>query len=712
MSPDIDSAQLARPHVRFSVGWLGFLFLVTATAIYFPALRGGILWDDPAHITSPALQSWSGLSQIWFKLGATQQYYPVLETAFWVEHRLWGDHVLGYHLVNIVFHATSALLFACVLRRIRDEEAEFSVGEFLAGGLFLVHPICVETVAWISEQKNTLSTVFYLLSALAYLRFDRARALRKDDSGQAGGRLSVWPWYGVALGFFVLALMSKSVTATLPAALLVVQWYRYGRIRWRRDVAPLSLWVAIGAAAGLFTAWVEKHYIGAQGSAYELTMLARTFLAGRIVWFYFGKLIWPAKLIFIYPHWDVRTSLAWSIGLIGVCAVTVVLWSLRRRARAPLAVWLLFVGTLFPALGFFNVYPFIFSYVADHWQYLACLAPLALAGEGLARLGFLIKNTSADARSGMMLTTLVSGPLVLALGVKTFFQAGTYRDAEHLYRVTINQNPACWMAHNNLGLVLLDRGAVNEAEEHFRAAIALRPTYSDAHNNLGNAFVRQSGQLEQAAKEYAMASQLEPRDGEIHFNLGNALAGLDRVAEAVHELELAVSLLPGRAEMHASLGLAFVQAGRLADAERELRIALELDPNSPVAHYNLARLLREPNQQEEAFAHYRAALRLTPKLAPVWNSYGAALLRAHQLDGASEAFREAVRLDPKNARFHNNLGIALRDAGQLDAAAQEFRRSLSLDPSFGDAHYNLGLTFEKAGRTQEADTEFQRSGRN
>ncbi|HEY9153680.1 MAG TPA: tetratricopeptide repeat protein [Opitutaceae bacterium] len=708
MSPGIESVSTGSSRFRVSAVQLGWVFFGVALAIYFPALGGGILWDDPAHITAPALQSWSGLGRIWFKLGATQQYYPILETAFWIEHRLWGDHVLGYHLVNVCFHTLSAVLFACVIRRIKGQARGFSLGEIFAAAVFLVHPVCVETVAWISEQKNTLSTVFYLLSALSFLRFDRMREDNVANSQDESSRTV--RWYVLALVFFVLALTSKSVTATLPAALLVVQWYRYGKVRWRQDVLPLSVWFVIGASGGLFTAWVEKHYIGAEGTAYALSLSDRAFLAGRVIWFYFGKLVWPAKLIFIYPHWEVRTSLAWSTGLIAALGMTIALWSMRARRRGPLAVWLLFVGTLFPALGFVNVYPFVFSYVADHWQYLACLAPLALFGEFLGELGSSALGTSDRRR--WALRAAVGAPILLLLAAKTMYQATNYTDAERLYRVTIAQNPQCWMAYNNLGLALLDRGDITHAETCFRVAISLRPEYSDAHNNLGNALVREPGKLAEAAAEYATAAAIEPRDGELHFNLGNALAGLDRLPEALRELSWAAAILPQRADMHAGLGLALVQAGQLADAESELRLALKLNPNLSVAHYNLARLLHDPSQREEAFAHYRAALKLTPKLAPLWNSYGGALLREGQVEEAVKAYREAVQLEPKNARFHNNFAIALRERGELDEAERESRASLTLDPSFSDAHYNLGIVLEKTNRIQEAETEFQRSGRN
>ena len=246
----------------------------------------------------------------------------------------------------------------------------------MAGLLFALHPVCVESVAWISEQKNTLSTVFYLLAALGYFRYVDARA---DGQRSAGTYLLATAW-------FILALLSKSVTATLPAALLVVVWWRQESLSWRRDIQPLLPWLALGAAGGAFTAWVERRFIGAQGPEFDLSTAQRCIIAGRAVWFYLGKLVWPVHLNFIYPRWEpsslTRAECLYPAGAIALLAV---LWRLRTRARAPLAAMLLFVGSLFPVLGFLNVYAFVFSFVADHFQYLASLSIFALAAAGWGR---------------------------------------------------------------------------------------------------------------------------------------------------------------------------------------------------------------------------------------------------------------------------------------------------------------------------------------
>ena len=216
-SPNSNSQaiQLSDPVLR------GMIFCATLAA-YFPALRGGLLWDDSSHLTKPGLQSFHGLSRIWFELGATQQYYPLLHSAFWLEHRMWGDAVAGYHLTNVALHALSACLAVAIMKRLSLS------GAWLAGFVFALHPVNVESVAWISEQKSTLSGVFYLAALLAYLHF----YLQPDQNRRKSK-------YLLATGLFVLALLSKTVTATLPAVLLVIFWWRHGRLEWKRDVRPL-----------------------------------------------------------------------------------------------------------------------------------------------------------------------------------------------------------------------------------------------------------------------------------------------------------------------------------------------------------------------------------------------------------------------------------------------------------------------------------------
>ena len=742
------------------------LFGITLLA-YYPALNGGLLWDDDYHVTAPALQSWSGLWQIWFKLGATQQYYPVLHSAFWLEHRLWGESVLGYHLLNVGLHAAAACLFALTLARLRPVPGRRRGTEWLAAAVFALHPVCVESVAWISEQKNTLSLVFYLLAALAYLGFDRDRRR---------------VWYALALGLFALALLTKSVTATLPAALLLMIAWRRGREEWRRDVFPLVPWFVVGIGSGLFTAWVERNLIGAQGADYNLNFVERGLLAGRVVWFYVGKLAWPSNLIFIYPRWHVETTWPWILSSFALVAGLVALWRLRRWSRAPLLAVLFFVGSLFPVLGFFNVYPFIFSYVADHWQYLPCLGVIALTTEGASGLAFAaIERLEARRQvvAGYGCGVAATAALALLFGL-TWRQCGTYRDVTTLYTATLARNPASWLAHTNLGLALVAAGSPAEGIAHFEQAIRLNPDSADAHNNLGNALAKIPGRQAEAIAELELALRLQPDFPHAHLNLGWALANTpDRLAEgiehltiglrrdpdnpalaeahndlgfalaklpdrpsaAIAEYETALRLRPDYTEARINLGIALAGIGRAADAAAEFervlklepenetahnnlanvlvglgrlpeaighyRAALQKNPASVEAHYNLGRTLRASGDDPGAIAQYREALRLAPRAAEIWNSLGSALYRQEQFAEAAAAYQQTVLLQPESAQGHNNFGVALTGAGRLDPAITELRAAVRLAPGYAEAHYNLAVALQQAGRLAEAAAEYK-----
>jgi protein O-mannosyl-transferase len=633
--------------VRPTASWPIYAAIFPAVLLaYWPALRGGLVWDDPAHITAPALQSWHGLWRIWFSLGATQQYYPLLHSAFWIEHRLWGDAVLGYHLANLGQHALAAGLVVAIVRRLELP------GAWLAGMVFALHPVCVEAVAWISEQKSTLSAVFYLASALVYLSFDRTR------------RRSTYLW---ALGLFMLALLTKTVTATLPMALLVIFWWQRGRLDWRRDVRPLVPWIALGAAAGLFTAWVERTLVGAQGIAYALTFAQRILLAGRVIWFYAAKLVWPSNLIFSYPRWKLDPTAPWQYPYpVGVLAIALGLCLLARRHRGPLAAFLLFAGTLFPVLGFFNIYPFLFSYVADHFQYLASLALIVPLSSLLI---------SFVTRLGRPADIVLPAVLLAILATLTWRQTGIYRNAETLYRSTILRNPASWLAHNNLGVALLEKpGHLAEAKTEYQAALALNPDDAEAHNNLGNALARMPGRLPEAIREFDVAIRLEPRLAQAHQNLGNALArNPKRIADSIAQFEMALQLKPDDPQIHNDLGVTMLaSSGRISDAITQFHDAVQLSPGDSQFRMNLANALSQiPARRSEAVAQFHAILRSQPNNSQAHNGLAITLTQMPgRLPEAIAEFQAALRIDPNFAEAHNNLGRAQARANLEAACAQ------------------------------------------
>jgi tetratricopeptide (TPR) repeat protein len=448
-------------------------------------------------------------------------------------------------------------------------------GAWLAGFLFALHPVTVESVAWISEQKNTLSLVFYLLATLAWLRFDERRRARD---------------YAAALALFLLALCTKTVTATLPGALLVIVWWRRGTLSWRRDVAPLLPWFVLAIIAGLTTAWVERHFIGAAGAEFELGALQRLLLAGRAICHYVATLFWPASLAFTYPRWTIDAHAAPAYAYpVAVAALGAALWRVRAWSRAPLAAFLIFTGSLVPVLGFLNVYPFRYSFVADHFQYHASIALVILVAAGITS-AFERASSPAQRRAG----TLAVALLVVTLGALTWRQASTYGDAETLYRATIARNPGSWMAHHNLGRLLSRKpGGLDDAIAQFEAVLRLKPDHARAQYSLGVALQR-VGRAAEAVPHFEAAIRLEPDNfvlvSNSHYLLGEILTHTPgRLDEAIAHLEEAIRRRPLIAETHERLGEALLAAGRKDAARRELLEALRLQPDYAAARENLAR---------------------------------------------------------------------------------------------------------------------------
>jgi protein O-mannosyl-transferase len=650
---------------------LTVLLYATTFIAYWPALHGGLIWDDNAHVTRPELQSLKGLGRIWFEVGATQQYYPLLHSAFWVQHRLWGDNVSGYHALNVVLHATAACLFALIL-------SELSInGAWIGAFIFALHPLSVESVAWISEQKNTLSAVFYLSAMLLYLRHDE----RTQD-----GSTQFTPAYFVSLACFVAAVLTKSVTATLPAALLVILWWKRGKLSWNRDVLPLVPWFAIGIGGGLVTAWVERRFLGASGNDFSFSAVQRSLIAGRAVCFYLSKLLWPRDLMFIYPRWNVEGSIRWQyLFPAGVIVLVVAAWLIRSKSRAPLAAVLFFVGSLFPALGFVNVYPFIFSFVADHFQYLASLGIIALAAA-----------FCQDKRRNALAIVAVG-----ILGTLTWLECAKYRDAETLYRTTILQNPNCWMCYNNLGAIFLHERRMPEAMQQFEEAIRIRPQSADALGNLGNVLVA-LGRPQEAMPYFQKAFQSTSDYGEAKLRFGSALLEMNRVDEAISDIKEGARLKPNNAAAHSLLGAALRRSGQLPAAKAEFQEAIRLEPESAPLYRELGETLEEWGETDQAISQFETALRVDPQYADVHQHLGELYAAKGRPVDAAVHYKEALRLKPDQPVVHNDFAVVLMGLKKPQEAEAHLLEAIRLKPDYADAHYNFGLVLI-AARRRHAD---------
>lgn len=663
----------------------GLLLAGLLLFVYFPALTGAFVYDDAHHITRPELRSLAGLARIWTEPSATAQYYPVSHSLFWLQHQLWGDSVVWYHLTNLALHAGAAFLLWIVLRRLGVPGARW------AAVVFALHPLCVESVAWISEQKNTLSTVFYLGAALFYLRFDERR-------GRA--------FYAAAFLLFVLALLSKSVTATLPAALLVIFWWKRGGLSWRRDGLPLLPWLLLGATGGLWTAWLEKNFIGAQGAGFALGFVDRTLIAGRVIWFYVGQALWPLDLCFNYPRWNVTTAEVWQFAfpLAAILTIAGLAW-FARRWRGPLAVALLFVGGLFPVLGFFNVYPFRYSYVADHFVYLP-LMPLLAALTAAAAL--LVRRLPPRY---LPLSISIASLLIAGLAALSFRQSQKYCTPETLYRSILTENPQSALAHYNLGTILAQRpGQEAQAIARYRAAIASNPGYAEAHNNLGLLLQAQPDGRTEAMVEFSAALQAQPNLAEAHYNLALALmAEPARRPEAIAHLQEAVRFRPRFAEAYYQLGVIYQRSRQNQEALEAYDRALQIRPENPQTHYAEGTVLAQmPARHDEAASHFREAIRLDPRLAEAYHRLGKIFEEQGRGEEAQAAYGKAVQLKPGLVEARYDFGGLLAERAQLPEAAVQLAEAVRLAPDFAEAHYRLGVVLARIpGRVNEAAAEYQ-----
>jgi tetratricopeptide (TPR) repeat protein len=624
-----------------------FGLLIAALALYRPALEGDFVWDDDANVTSNALlRGEDQLRRIWS--GAEgYQYYPLTFTSYWLQRELLDLEARTCHLVNIALHGLNAGLLFLLLRELGLR------GALLAAAFFAVHPVCVESVAWITERKNVLAGFFFLLSLIGFVRYDRSTSRA---------------WYAVSLIAFALSALSKTHAVMLPALLALLLWWR--RSWSSRKLLGLLPFFALALALALVTIRFEQAHVlrDSAGAEWRSSLFAKLAVAGWIVWFYAWKVVFPHPLVFIYPRWDVAAAglLAW-LPSAALCALAAVL--LARRSgpgRHALFVLCAFVVALSPVLGFIDVYFMRYAYVQDHFQYFACMA--LIAGLVCGAAGVLKTDQAGRIGLGLALAVLA---LLCAL---TWRQQRDYRDLETLWTRTIEKNPRAWMALTNLGILRSDEGDLEGAIALHRRALAAGGSYAEPHNNLAFALEAQ-GALEESLEHYRRAIAIEPFDPVSHFNCGNVLVRLGRPDEAVAAYRRALEL--NRAYPHAltNLGTALAQLGQIEAAVEQWRACLQLEPTFSDAYRNLNDFLRGLPAPEQAVVEAERLCRATPRENPaLLNLLASAYLAAGRRSDASEAIGRALRCIEGVEGPESIRGSWLAEQTRSRAAALERQR--------------------------------------
>ena len=637
------------------------LSLAAATIMaYRPAWNGGFLWDDDAYITNnELLTAPNGLRRIWLSFDSPSQYFPLTYTSFRIERALWGLNPSGYHWTNIFLHVANALLVWRLLARLKLP------GAWLAAAIFALHPVQVESVAWITERKNVLMGFFFLLTLFAWIAFT-------DESTRRP-----WRFYVLAMILYALALSAKTTACTLPAALLLILWLQKKPIGKRRLIQILPFLI-LGFSMGLVAVWWERYHQGTHGPLFALSSLERTLVASHAVWFYLGKLLCPSNLIFIYPKWTIAATRAldYTWLLAGVALCFAIYLARRYLGRGVEVAAVFFVATLSPVLGFIMLYTFRYTFVADHYQYLACIAPIALFSAGTANLA----GVFTRARPFILSAAACAAAVLWAL---TWRQSAMYGDIEALWRTTLAKNPNCWMAHNNLGIVLFQKGEIDEAVSHYRITLNLQPDFWDADYNLGTALLKK-GEIDEAIAYCTRAVTIAPNDPDAQVALGNSLAQKERVDDAIAHYKKALAIRPDYFIAHYALGHIFLEKGEIDAAVFHSRAAVSIQPQNTDAHTNLAVAFDEKGQIAEAIKQYEQALEISPQSVAAANNL--AWLLATNPDASIRHRDRALELATRanqlsgggNATVLRTLAAAYANAGQFNRAVEVGQLALSL----------------------------------
>ncbi len=573
--------------------WLAIILMVFVS--YSRAIGNGEVWDDSVYLTAWNFTDIDGLKRIWLEPTSTRHpYYPMTRTLFWLEHQISGRDLRVHHFVNILLHTLSSLLIWRILLRFDIKAA------WISAAAFAVHPICVQSVAWIAERKNVLSVFFYLASLFAFLCYEPIRPTVRGGSRK---------FYLLSVLLFLFSVLSKTAFCTLGPALLLFFWWIQGAINKRTVLLSLP-YFAIALLAGSFTMWLEKNHVGAQGSYWQFSFIDRILIAGRAVWFYAKQIVFPAEPAFMYPRWTIDAGL-WRQYLFpgGLLITLLLLWKLRNRiGRAPLCAVLFFIGTLMPALSFINFFWMKFSFVSDHLQYLPQTGVIVLVSSMIHSLltRFSIRREIATAIWVAFFSLLM---------IQTWNHTGVFKDNLVLYDHTIEKNPNSSLAHCNRGLIYLNSGHSDEALQDFNRAVSLDARNEEAYLNRGHYYFQQKN-YERALQDFNAILQFNPYFVDSYVNRGTVNFVRKNYDAAMQDFSIAIRLDPTFARAYASRGVVFSIAKQYDRALNDYNKAIDLDPFYGPSFINRSLNHRDMKQFDKALEDALKARELGVKVSP------------------------------------------------------------------------------------------------
>lgn len=696
------------------------MLAVGTLAVFLPAMRNGFVdYDDGDYLTANAhVQSglkWENIAWA-FRTGHASNWHPLTWVSHMIDCQLFGQNAAAHHSMSVLFHMANTLLVFLVLRRMTGAHWRSA----LVAALFGLHPLHVESVAWVSERKDVLSGFFFLLTLWAYAKYvtsvegparkkseirmpkSEGNPNAKNPNVSASGTLHFVLWYGLAVIFFALGLMSKPMLVTLPFVLLLLDYWPLRRVPGvppplltsarqaegrvtgganRSSIPWLILekvpFFILSVVSSVITFFAQKH-----GGAVSTSISLGARIANALVSYgrYLGKFLWPQTLSVLYPHpgeWPAMQVLFCTALLLGII---VAVMALARRRPFLLVGWLWFLGTMVPVIGLIQVG---IQAMADRYMYLPMIGLLIMVVWGFSE--------ALPSQPWIMKAQRVASAVSLgACACLTWRQEQFWRNSETLFRHATQVTRDNYLAYNNLGFYLSGKGRVVEAMDNYRMALKIKPNYEDAHNNLGYALAGQKNYAE-AIAEYDEALRSSPKHVEVHNNLGNALAETGKTEAAIEHYRIVLSQKPDHADAHNNLGIALAMQGKLDEAMDQFRDAIRYKPNYASAHSNLGNALAIQHKTEEAIKEYQESLRLNPEDPQAHNNLGNALSEKGSTEEAIIQYTAALRLKADNPEAHFNLGMALARQGKPQEAAAHYAEALRLKPDYGDAQKQLNL---------------------